>query len=33
MAGELVRFPSNGDTCQGYLTVPAGRGTGVIVIQ
>jgi carboxymethylenebutenolidase len=32
--GEMVSFPSNGDTCDGYLAVPeSGSGPGVIVIQ
>lgn len=32
--GEMVSFPSNGDTSEGYLAVPdAGSGAGVIVIQ
>jgi carboxymethylenebutenolidase len=32
--GEMVNFPSNGDTCDGYLAVPeSGSGPGVIVIQ
>lgn len=32
--GEIVEFPSNGSTEQGYLAVPAsGSGPGVIVIQ
>jgi carboxymethylenebutenolidase len=32
--GEIVTFPSNGGTCQGYLAKPAsGSGPGVIVIQ
>jgi carboxymethylenebutenolidase len=32
--GELVTFPSNGNTCTGYLAVPdTGRGPGLIVIQ
>lgn len=32
--GEMVSFPSNGDTCEGYLAVPdSGAGPGVIVIQ
>ncbi|MBI2704649.1 MAG: dienelactone hydrolase family protein [Actinobacteria bacterium] len=32
--GEIVEFPSNGTTAQGYLAVPeSGRGPGVIVIQ
>lgn len=34
MAGEMVRFPSNGQEGQGYLAKPAsGSGPGVIVIQ
>ncbi|HZT66638.1 MAG TPA: dienelactone hydrolase family protein [Acidimicrobiales bacterium] len=32
--GEIVEFPSNGSTGQGYLATPAaGRGPGVVVIQ
>ena len=32
--GEIVEFPSNGSTAQGYLAVPAGgRGIPVVVIQ
>jgi carboxymethylenebutenolidase len=32
--GEMVSFPSNGDTCDGYLAVPeSGSGAGVVVIQ
>src|ERR687895_653764 len=32
--GEMVSFPANGRTAEGYLAVPpAGRGAGVIVIQ
>ena len=32
--GEMVRFASNGGTCEGYLATPAsGPGPGVIVIQ
>lgn len=32
--GEMVSFPSNGDSCDGYLSVPeSGRGPGVIVVQ
>jgi carboxymethylenebutenolidase len=32
--GEQVSFPSNGDTCDGYLAVPeSGHGPGVIVVQ
>jgi carboxymethylenebutenolidase len=34
MAGQMVEFPSNGGTAQGYLAKPAsGRGPGVLVIQ
>ncbi|MCH7837126.1 MAG: dienelactone hydrolase family protein [Chloroflexi bacterium] len=34
MAGEMVRFPSNGQEAEGYLAKPAsGSGPGVIVIQ
>jgi carboxymethylenebutenolidase len=32
--GEIVEFPSNGTTAQGYLATPAvGSGPGVVVIQ
>ena len=32
--GQMVSFPSNGKTAQGYLAVPeSGSGPGVIVIQ
>src|SRR2546423_11248680 len=32
--GEMVRYPSNGATSEGYLARPAdGGGPGVIVIQ
>ncbi len=32
--GEMVRFPANGGSANGYLAVPSsGRGPGVIVIQ
>ncbi|HVF74175.1 MAG TPA: dienelactone hydrolase family protein [Acidimicrobiales bacterium] len=32
--GEIVEFPSNGTTGQGYLALPeAGTGPGVVVIQ
>jgi carboxymethylenebutenolidase len=32
--GEMVSFPSNGDTSEGYLALPEShRGAGVIVIQ
>ena len=34
MAGQMVSFPSNGGTAEGYLATPAsGKGPGVIVIQ
>ena len=34
MPGRMVEFPTNGQTTQGYLALPAaGRGPGVIVIQ
>src|SRR3989304_5774974 len=34
MAGEMVRFPSNGQEAEGYLAKPAsGSGPGVVVIQ
>ena len=34
MAGQMVTFPSNGGTAEGYLATPAsGRGPGVVVIQ
>src|ERR1041384_2667791 len=34
MAGQMVEFPSNGGTTNGYLATPAeGKGPGVIVIQ
>lgn len=34
MAGEMVRFPSNGGEAEGYLAKPAsGKGPGVVVIQ
>ncbi len=34
MPRELVEFPSNGGTAQGYLATPgSGRGPGVVVIQ
>ena len=34
MAGQMVSFPSNGGTAQGYLATPAsGKGPGVVVIQ
>ncbi|HEX3542221.1 MAG TPA: dienelactone hydrolase family protein [Acidimicrobiales bacterium] len=32
--GEIVEFPSNGSTAQGYLATPeSGTGPGVVVIQ
>ncbi len=32
--GEMVSFPSNGETAEGYLAVPpGGAGPGVVVIQ
>ncbi len=32
--GEMVSFPSNGDTCDGYVAAPeSGGGPGVIVVQ
>ena len=34
MAGQMVNFPANGSTVDGYLATPsAGKGPGVIVIQ
>ena len=34
MAGQMVKFPANGGTADGYLaTPPSGKGPGVIVIQ
>lgn len=34
MAGDIVSFQSNGQTAEGYLSLPpSGRGPGVIVIQ
>jgi carboxymethylenebutenolidase len=34
MAGQMVEFPSNGQTTKAYLATPAaGKGPGVIVIQ
>ena len=34
MAGEIVTFPSNGESCEGYLALPgSGRGPGLVVIQ
>ncbi len=31
--GRMVEFPSNGQSCQGYLAEPDGSGPGVVVIQ
>jgi len=32
--GEMIEFPSNGHTCQGYLATPrSGHGAGIVVIQ
>jgi carboxymethylenebutenolidase len=32
--GEIVTFPSNGRTAEGYLALPpSGRGPGVVVVQ
>lgn len=31
--GQIVEFPSNGSTAQGYLAEPKGPGPGVVVIQ
>jgi len=33
MMGEIVEFPSNGSIAQGYLALPEGTGSGVVVIQ
>ena len=34
MAGQIVSYPSNGGSAEGYLSLPAsGKGPGVIVIQ
>jgi carboxymethylenebutenolidase len=34
MPGQMVKFPANGGTADGYLATPAsGKGPGVIVIQ
>ena len=34
MTGSMVQFPTNGHTCDGYLSVPhSGSGPGLIVIQ
>jgi carboxymethylenebutenolidase len=31
--GEMVEFPSNGSTAEGYLAGPDGRGPGLVVVQ
>jgi carboxymethylenebutenolidase len=34
MSGQMVQFPANGHTCDGYLAIPPKRsGPGVIVVQ
>src|SRR5438552_8056172 len=34
MPGQMVKFPANGGTADGYVAVPtSGKGPGVIVIQ
>jgi carboxymethylenebutenolidase len=34
MAGQMVAFPSNGQSCTGYLSLPSsGSGPGIIVLQ
>lgn len=34
MSGEIVEFPSNGRSCQGYLAIAdSGSGPGVVVLQ
>ena len=34
MSGQMVSFPSNGHTAEGYLALPpSGKGPGVIIIQ
>src|SRR5215469_8044258 len=34
MSGQMVKVPSNGHECEGYLALPAARsGPGVIVVQ
>jgi carboxymethylenebutenolidase len=34
MAGQMVKFPANGGTTDGYLATPAsGKGPGILVIQ
>src|SRR3989454_12292259 len=34
MPSEMVKFPANGGTANGYVAIPAaGKGPGVIVIQ
>jgi carboxymethylenebutenolidase len=31
--GRMVEFPSNGQSCQGYLAEPDANGPGIVVIQ
>ncbi|MDP9341173.1 MAG: dienelactone hydrolase family protein [Actinomycetota bacterium] len=31
--GQIVEFPSNGSSAQGYLALPEGTGPGLVVIQ
>ena len=34
MSGEMVKFPSNGHTCDWYMSIPEGGiGPALIVIQ
>jgi len=33
VVGQIVDFPSNGKSAQGYLALPEGSGPGVVVIQ
>jgi carboxymethylenebutenolidase len=34
MSGSMVQFPTNGHTCDGYLSLPSkGSGPGLIVVQ
>ncbi|MCS6818211.1 MAG: dienelactone hydrolase family protein [Blastocatellia bacterium] len=33
MAGQMVEFTANGKTASGYLSLPAEKGPGVVVIQ
>ena len=33
MAGQMVEFAANGKMASGYLSLPAGKGPGVVVIQ